>query len=173
MLLFSQSVCLLTDILFHCNFSLKNLKVLTKKNTLRIPIASLLRNTLREKKNKENNSGTNKYLLKGVKRNLIFTSKQNDDIIFSAASDSKSASKITTYMCDIVKKILDLKNLFPYKTYHSSKKVKKKEKESKSSKNMKICEDTLSGKGYNKAAIDNISKQMKKVKRYSTIAISD
>ena len=94
-------------------------------------------------------------------------------LFFSAASDSKCASKITTYMCDIVKKILDLKNLFPYKTYHSSKRVKKKEKESKSSKNMKICEDTLSGKGYNKAAIDNISKQVKKVKRYSTIAISE
>ena len=81
-LLSSQFFCSLTDILFHCNFSFKNLKVLTKKNTLRIRTESLLKNTLREKKNKENNSGTNKYLLKGVKRNLIFTSKQNDDIIF-------------------------------------------------------------------------------------------
>ena len=80
---------------------------------------------------------------------------------------------MSTYLSDIVQKILSLRNLFPYQTIYSSKIARKKKKDTKITSDMQTCEDFLSSRGFNKAAIDNLTNKVKKVDKYSTEALSE
>ena len=86
--------------------------------------------------------------------------------------DLEAPNKITTYLSDIVKRILNLRKLFPYQTHYSSN-IVKKQKDLKCSDDVKICEEVLSSKGYNKTAIDNLTQRVRKVDKYSTAALSE
>ena len=78
--------------------------------------------------------------------------------------DVEAPNKITTYLSDIVKRISNLQKLFPYQTHYSSN-IVKKHKDLKRSDDVKICEEILSSKGYNKTAIDNLTQRVRKVDR--------